>query len=221
MHVNSSSSSAFMRVAREGAAGGLCFGVALVILFCCFHPRSTASHGLQLPRAQPPLAEVIRLRGGCSSGEAGEATSEQTKAIADGKCARMLRAQAIADGKCARMLRRGWSPLLALRGGAWIEEEGVEDDHESCPTGATPDVQQMTDKTLDDFVEKCAAAHAAAKAAGGSDVMGGSGGQVATDMPYEDFVWTQEFAEQGFDPLFMMGMTEEQVVVKGSIYTLK
>lgn len=87
----------------------------------------------------------------------------------------------------------------------------MEDYCVSGVTDAPPDVQLMNDKTLDDFVEKCAAAHAAAKAAGGGGAMGGSGGQVATDMPYEDFVWTQEFVEQGFDPLFMMGMTEEQV----------
>jgi len=66
-------------------------------------------------------------------------------------------------------------------------------------------LQAETDKALDDFVEKCAAA-AVRKGGAGGNVSSGS----ATDMAFEDYVWSQDFADQGFDPLFMMGMTEEQ-----------
>ena len=83
---------------------------------------------------------------------------------------------------------------------------------ECTPGNATtvlPDVHASTDKTLDDFVEKCAAAYSAAKSDGGGEKRLGQG-RPAKDMVFEDFVWSQEFAEQGFDPLFMMGMTADE-----------
>jgi len=108
---------------------------------------------------------------------------------------------------------------LTLRGGAWISEEVADDatdraeGKESPPTGpaglqpaglqAAADGLAAEDTALDDFVERCAAAVK----------KGGGEGLVPTDMPYEDFVWTKEFAEQGFDPLFMLGMTEEQAEI--------
>ena len=113
-----------------------------------------------------------------------------------------------------------WPPrtrlrTLALRGGAWISEE-VDDDAQVRVDGnamgpAGPASRQTAadglaaeDNSLDDFVERCAAA---------ALQTGGGQGVVPTDMPYEDFVWTREFAEQGFDPLFMLGMTEEQAEI--------
>jgi hypothetical protein len=97
---------------------------------------------------------------------------------------------------------------LALRGGAWISEEeedaGEERGSLAHKVSDPLEVQAMTEDALDAFVEQCAAQAAEAKKATRSK------GTVPADMPYEDFVWTREFAEQGFDPLFMIGMTEEQ-----------
>ncbi len=128
----------------------------------------------------------------------------------------------------AAMLRRPvpptrgacWQPrtrprALALRGGAWISEEvdddaqGRDDGNAMAPTvpasrQAAADGLAAEDNSLDDFVDRCAAA---------ALQTGGGQGVVPTDMPYEDFVWTREFAEQGFDPLFMLGMSEEQAEI--------
>lgn len=92
---------------------------------------------------------------------------------------------------------------FALRGGAWISEEEEAVDKAGLEHADEQDVQAMTEDALDAFVEKCAQEATKTRATGGEM-------NVPPDMPYEDFVWTREFAEQGFDPLFMTGMTEEQ-----------
>ena len=100
---------------------------------------------------------------------------------------------------------------LALRGGAWIsEEETVQETGAPVRAEASNmplSAQGMDDTLLDDFVEKCAAAALQDGGVGGG-VLAGDG--ALGEMPYDEFVWSRQFAEQGFDPLFMLGMTEEQ-----------
>ena len=95
-----------------------------------------------------------------------------------------------------------WS--MCLRGGAWISEEEAEDILGSAAAPRNPlDSMTLDDTALDDWVDRCAAAA----------VLPGArkdGAGAVADVPYEEFVWSKEFAEQGFDPLFMLGMTEEQ-----------
>ena len=114
----------------------------------------------------------------------------------------------VVTGGACRHSQPRFLRVLALRGGAWIsEEEEVAEIPELEPAAAAQrgqqEMQAMSEDALDAFVEKCALEATQRKAAGGP-------AEAPLDMPYEDFVWTREFAEQGFDPLFMSGMTEEQ-----------